>query len=974
MPSIRRIAILLLALLVPLQPVSAQGYPTRVGSVATDSATLDAAAIDRAASVLADLGVEALALYVEAPIGGTLDDAERYFEGALARYGLAPDQSYIIIFVGTAPLTEEQVRPLFIELGGRLESRLGDPGFADVLRSGIVTPRLLSGDPTGAFIAAFVAIEQALTLATPSPNGPAASEPPPASEPLPPAERPRLAWELVLLVLLAGLAYLRFRRKRTASDPSDAATELRRIEGELSALLIDLSGRDPDLPSDRHLPRDPQQQTDFVLIRDFLAETDAARIEEIEQRYRDALAALERAEAEFEALRSEAGDAPAPGELLERYRGALADAEKAADFVAELSALWRELQSEANTVPQRSQALRSRIAGLRAALVERLPTTDPDSILARYDEALHAAEAQQDRSPLVAARTLSRAETGLERLESEVDQLADAAEGLSDMNEDLDAWQTAGFATDGWRRERDVQLQRVQRALQRLGDDSPEASEAVVAAADEARSFLSRTETQVALQRRNASRLEEARLQGERVRRRIEQGAEAFDAVDDFAEANWQDIRGNGTEAQKAAERAQLLVDRAAANNALAPDQEPETASRQDFAAAAAALDAAFAELDGAELLIGAIIERLETLREARATARRQLEAVVADLAAHQALLAQPQVDREVGEEPQRLLAQARRLAAEVESELTAERPDWLMVIARIQQADRLADEALAAIRNEREAMEHRRLRLVSERDEAVASRTRLENFVRLHQADLSPETRALARAAGSAFENAALLASRGDVAEEGELAELLESAAEAFDAAQEQADRAFEAAESEFSAAEALRVEAAAAVAAVEADIESFDRYLRRSGIHAEMLPQLRDLERSVPQVPTGGGSDRFVRIVRQAEALRSEIDRAMVAARRLAEQRESALRRERQRRLEAERRRRAAERARQGASWGGLPSMPPVSSGRPRVRRVPSISAPSSGKRVGGKSTAVRPSRSRGSWGGAKRSKGGW
>jgi hypothetical protein len=955
-----RLPALLLLLIIPW--TLAQNYPPRIGPVASDSARLNAAAIDRAADALGDLGVDALALYIEAPLGATLDDAERYFEGALARYGLAPDQSYLIVFVGTAELTADGVRPLFIEVGARLEARLGDPGFVDVLRAGVVTPRLVAGDPTGAFVAAFEAVFEAL-----APQSSGEPQPRVPTQPLPEPEGARFAWELVLILLVAIGAALWWRGRRARGSAPDDGDALQQVQGELSQLLIDLSGGGTSGAS--ALPAAPEHQTDFVLIRDLLRGTDPEQMADLEVRYRQESERLVGVEAGFEVLRA-GGDVGAG--RLDRARSLLAEAEAVRAFAAELSTLWGELRQEAGTVPDRLERVRSRSAALRAALVHRFPgVADPEAVLSRLAELATRVSDEADGGGLEAAETVTEAEAEADRLERALADLTEAHEGLTDLDEDLVSWSAQGFATAAWARRREAELRRVEGAVAGLGDPSSSARSEVVAAVEGAAALTTELETEVALQRRNGVRIEELMKRGASISDLIERGAVAFDAVDDFSEANWRDIRGNGSEAQAAAERAETLVERAAELNALAVEGAAEGDERQDVSSAAAALDDAERELDQVEALVAAIMERLSALREAQATARRHLEAVEADLEAQRAQLADPEVDRVVGEEPAAALAEGERLAAEARAALAAEQPDWLVAMAAIQRADRAVDSALAAQRQEREAMERLQLRLVSERDEAQAARSRSEHFVRVHAADLSPDTVALGSEALQAFERASALAARSDVAEEGALALLLQEAATAFDGAQAAADRAYAAAEVEFVSAEELRREAAAVAAEVESDLDSLGAYLRRHGLGGDLLRLVGDLGRSVPSA-SGVGGARLGAVAGELASLRSELVRVRSEAERQVERRESALRRERRERVERERRRRAAEQARQRSGWGGSPRSGSSAPRPPRPSssrsQIPTVSRPKSGGK------ASTPRRSGGSWSGQKRSKGGW
>ncbi|MFQ3663178.1 MAG: hypothetical protein SNJ69_12380 [Chloroflexaceae bacterium] len=103
-----------------------------------------------------------------------------------------------------------------------------------------------------------------------------------------------------------------------------------------------------------------------------------------------------------------------------------------------------------------------------------------------------------------------------------------------------------------------------------------------------------------ALYERNAQRIAALEQRGLQAAERIAEGRRVFDIVDEFAESAWSDIRGNGSEAQAAADRAHEHWERARAANSM------ET---QQFLLAREQLDAAEQELNFVDQLIDAIIE-----------------------------------------------------------------------------------------------------------------------------------------------------------------------------------------------------------------------------------------------------------------------------------------------------------------------------------------------------------------------------
>ena len=136
-------------------PVLAQPFPSRLGSVATDTTLLDEAAVNLAADRLADVGVEALALLLEAPVGVSLAAAEAYLDAALERYGFSGGDAYLVVFVGLQPLPASGgTRPLIIDYGaplvGILERTSNGLSLVDSLYDDLLVPMLQAGDTTGA--------------------------------------------------------------------------------------------------------------------------------------------------------------------------------------------------------------------------------------------------------------------------------------------------------------------------------------------------------------------------------------------------------------------------------------------------------------------------------------------------------------------------------------------------------------------------------------------------------------------------------------------------------------------------------------------------------------------------------------------------------------------------------------------------------------------------------------------------------
>ncbi len=206
----------------------------------------------------------------------------------------------------------------------------------------------------------------------------------------------------------------------------------------------------------------------------------------------------------------------------------------------------------------------------------------------------------------------------------------------------------------------------------------------------------------------------------------IAQGHKTFDVVDEFAESSWHDIAGNGSEAEEsAAEAARLLAAATTAN----------TMDAQDFVTAKVYLDDAADELDRAHELIAMIEQRLKDLQHARATARAELEAATQDIQAGWQYVKQH--DSDVGTAPEEQLRAAEQLVQTATTASQQAKPDWLQVVRTAQQANELADQALAGARSEVEQMNKFRARIERQQQLTVAALTKTTNFASAHILDI---------------------------------------------------------------------------------------------------------------------------------------------------------------------------------------------------------------------------------------------
>jgi hypothetical protein len=240
----------------------------------------------------------------------------------------------------------------------------------------------------------------------------------------------------------------------------------------------------------------------------------------------------------------------------------------------------------------------------------------------------------------------------------------------------------------------------------------------------------------VTLRAENDDRLRSVEELGATIAKHIADGRVAFDIVDEFAEATWSDIRGNGSEAQAAA-------DRAHEHWLLAGKQN--TMEEQEFFAAKDALDAAEKELTQADALIDAIIQRLKDLETARDNARAEVDAAAADIAKGWEFVRGN--DPDVGRKPEEALRRAEASLALAKDEMQEPKPNWLVLLQNAQEANQYADEALAGARSEVEAMEKMRGQLKVAQQAATAEVNKLVKFASSRGDDISPNNgQAIAR------------------------------------------------------------------------------------------------------------------------------------------------------------------------------------------------------------------------------------
>ncbi|MEO7911351.1 MAG: hypothetical protein ABIV47_17030 [Roseiflexaceae bacterium] len=299
----------------------------------------------------------------------------------------------------------------------------------------------------------------------------------------------------------------------------------------------------------------------------------------------------------------------------------------------------------------------------------------------------------------------------------------------------------------------------------------------------------------LALRAENDSRLLVLGVHAREVAALLDVARQAFDSVDEFAESTWSDIRGNGSEAEASVAEAARLWQRAVDGNTIAS---------QEFSVAHENLNAVEVQLARAASLSDAILARLKALEHARAIAKNELAAAVADIATGQAYLSAH--DPDVGKQPEQQLRQATELLAQAEAESIQAKPDWLALVRLAQAANSAADAALAGARSEVEAIDKARSQAQHARQLAAAEVQRAERFCESHRSDVGWDAQGSLRQLQAQLQAAYAALSDAESRAEDERSAALERARSQFASVDAEADRVYSRLYADFQRAEAAR------------------------------------------------------------------------------------------------------------------------------------------------------------------------
>jgi hypothetical protein len=368
-----------------------------------------------------------------------------------------------------------------------------------------------------------------------------------------------------------------------------------------------------------------------------------------------------------------------------------------------------------------------------ADAAERLQALDqdisnPDAVLRPAQELVARAES------LLGEHRAADAIAAAGAASAAIDELSTTLASYSDIREGISAGRAGAekAAGQGYRVEPGLAALDSAEALLReagglLERDAAKARELLTQAEAARAEGVARGGGMPALHKANQARLAEIEQAGQQLAGAVDEGHKAFALVDEFAENTWSDIRGNGSEAEAAADRAHDLWERASQRN---------TMEQQDFLGAQQDLDEADKQISFGHTLVASIVQRLKDLEAARDTARQDIASAQSDIDQGWAYVRSN--DPDVGKVPEQALTQAANLLTRANADLANARPDWLAIVKLAREANQLADGALANARSEVEAMSKLREQATHAQQLATAEVQKIVQFASLHSDDIS--------------------------------------------------------------------------------------------------------------------------------------------------------------------------------------------------------------------------------------------
>ncbi|HEU5090120.1 MAG TPA: chromosome partitioning protein ParA, partial [Roseiflexaceae bacterium] len=481
----------------------------------------------------------------------------------------------------------------------------------------------------------------------------------------------------------------------------------------------------------------------------------------------------------------------------ENYTRIAASVAKAEQLLQQTEARRGELDALGAQAPAKVDDAKKALADAAQRLDVLGENVQRDAILRPVEEQVGRAEALLEQHQAAAAIPVAEAASAAATaLLAVLARFGDLQEGLSAGRAAAERATTQGFRVEGGLAAFDQAEQELTRATRALEQGGVAAATPILDSAEAARAEgVGRGGSLPALFEQNNQRIPELRAELEQVAAYIAEGRRTFDKVDEFAPSTWNDIRGNGSEAEAAHAAAATLIDQAAAGNTMETQEIYE--AKQD-------LDAAAERLAFARQLIDAIVQRLRDLEAARSAARDEIAAAQADIQTGQSYVQQH--DPDIGQAPESGLQRAAELLAQASAEINRQQPNWLQVVKQAQEANKLADEALAGARSEVERIAKLREELKRARPVAMGEVQKIAEFVKIHDADIPPASKTRLSALANDVQLAENAAVQAEQREDQARAAQLRDAIDQYTALHDKAEQLYAEIYAEFQKADQLR------------------------------------------------------------------------------------------------------------------------------------------------------------------------
>ncbi|HUP27777.1 MAG TPA: hypothetical protein VM409_05025, partial [Chloroflexia bacterium] len=837
--------------------------------------------INNAAAGLKQLGVKPLVVFLQTPHGSSNNLDLAY--AAAANYGLGqganqvdPNLLALVVVLSTRQSTVlygDALKPV-------MEKAAGGATLADQIRTGYLNPNLASGNYTAAFAESLRFAATQIDLDR---------NPVPTATPAPSViqniDTKGLGNSLLICVgigvVLGALAM--FGPVLWRNRQNRKAAELRRRA--LQEQLVQARNVTADMITDLDYPVDPSEQIQYRFLALSLEKERPEQLAGITAQYRQIYDKVAAALAEFNTLNeSKPATEQELSAAIARYQLVQTEIRNAGGFLQWLADQSRSVEAQVTSAPGDIDAAKKALAAATEQ-ISRLAATAPELGLsgdaALLDPArakVEHAEALLSQKPplsLKARDTALAVRSEITAVTSSISALSASYEAVSQQRAQLMALGSKGFKLASIGNSLDEAVAALRQASSQFSH--AEAFEATLKKAGQtAQQAGAQAKSLVALQTANQEALAKLSAEGEELKALIRQGAEAFDAVDEYAEDSWRDIRGNGTEAQRAADEAYNLWQEASQLNSLAPD------SPQDFEAAAGLIAEAQECAARTRELIAAIVERLQHIKESQAAARDEIAAAERDIEAGAQYVSR--FDPDISTGPVEDLSRARRILEEARAEIAQPKPDWIGAVKMARQANDTADKALASARTEHERLEALRLRASTTAQQAAASLSRAGNFVTVHKTDVPSDIASALSHAQALMDgtNKSLAEAQKRGVEDLTLAAALEKAASGYAEVVQAGDAAYQKAEAQFRAMEHLRLQAFDAVQRAEASVESATNYVNENSraIRQETVDLLNQAISMVPAWRDGSNSSTLGATLQAAQNADELASGAMSAA----------------------------------------------------------------------------------------------